>query len=104
MVVGLELGARPFDRPSAEPPRRIVLEVTAPTWALFQEARQALTTELGDASTSDSSWFEGSREQLALPCSPPSRSTSRSTSRRSRADRNRLASHAATRRCHRGDR
>ena len=47
MVVGHEKGARPLDKPSAEPPRRIVFDVTAPTWALLEEARQALTTELG---------------------------------------------------------
>ena len=47
MVVGHEEGARPLDKPSAEPPRRIVLDVTAPTWALLEEARQALTSELG---------------------------------------------------------
>jgi glycine/D-amino acid oxidase-like deaminating enzyme len=47
MVVGLELGARPLDAPSAEQPRRIVFDVSAPTWALLEEARQALTSETG---------------------------------------------------------
>jgi hypothetical protein len=47
MVVGREKGSRPLDRPSAEPPRKLVLEVSAPTWALFQEAREAMTAERG---------------------------------------------------------
>ena len=47
MVVGKTKGARPLDRPNAEPPRRITLEVSAPTWALFEEARHAVTSELG---------------------------------------------------------
>ena len=47
MVVGREKGSRPLDRPSAEPPRKLVLEVSAPTWALFREAREAMTAERG---------------------------------------------------------
>ena len=47
MVVGHEKGARPLDRPSVEPPRRVVFDVTGPTWALLEEARQAVTAELG---------------------------------------------------------
>ena len=47
MVVGHELGARPFDRPSAQSEGRAAAPDRARGHALFEEARQAMTTELG---------------------------------------------------------
>ncbi|MCZ7681803.1 MAG: hypothetical protein M5U28_24640 [Sandaracinaceae bacterium] len=47
MVARQTKGDRPFDRPKAEPPRRLSLEASAPTWALVQEAREAMTVRAG---------------------------------------------------------
>lgn len=52
MVARQRRGDRPLDEPRAEPPRRVSFEVTAPTWALVHEAREAMTAKLG-ASVSD---------------------------------------------------
>lgn len=53
MVARHQKGARPFDRPTAEAPKRITLEVSAPTWALFQEMKKAVTAELGGRADDD---------------------------------------------------
>lgn len=47
MVVCREPGDRPSDRPKAEPRKRVVLDLTAPTWALLQEARAQLVRQGG---------------------------------------------------------
>jgi hypothetical protein len=53
MVARHRKGARPMDRPTAEAPKRITLEVSAPTWALFEEMRKAVTAELGGHASDD---------------------------------------------------
>ncbi len=47
MVARHTKGDRPTDRPSAEPPRRLPYKVSGPTWAILQEAREAMTRERG---------------------------------------------------------
>ena len=53
MVARHRKGAGPFDPPTAEAPKRITLEVSAPTWALFQEMKKAVTAELGGRADDD---------------------------------------------------
>ena len=53
MVARHRKGAGPFDPPTAEAPKRITLEVSAPTWALFQELKKAVTAEVGGRADDD---------------------------------------------------
>ncbi|HEY8428841.1 MAG TPA: hypothetical protein VIL20_10720 [Sandaracinaceae bacterium] len=53
MVAQHAPGDLPTDPPRPERTRKLVLDVSAPTWALFEEARRTVTAELGEHVSDD---------------------------------------------------
>ena len=53
MVAGHSAGDLPTDKPTAEPPKRVSFEVSAPTWALLEEAKNALRSQRGESLSDD---------------------------------------------------
>lgn len=65
MVARQRKGDGPFDDAKAEPPRRLGYLVSAPTWALAQEAREAMIADAGTSVDDDAFVAELARAYLA---------------------------------------